>query len=192
MSIRTAAASSLFVVALVGCGGDKQPPADLMQHATAAAEQMSAKAGPPIKADLLNEHLPSEIVGLPRVGGDRQDASTMGIGMSTATASYRDGTKRVSIRMIDMGAGGAISSLGAVWALTDIDRRSDDGFERTTTIDGHRAFEKVSRQGGRIRSELAVIAANRLMVTLEGNDVELDELKRALDALDLASLLRRG
>lgn len=193
MPMRNVPALAILGALSVGCGGEAaKPPEHVMQQAAAAADRIAGKAGPPIKADLLNAQLPSEIIGLPRVGGERQDASAMGIAMSTATASYRDGTKRVNIRMTDMGAGGAIASLGAAWALTEVNRTSDDGFERTTRIGGNRAFEKESRSNGRLRTELAVIAGDRLMVTLEGNEVELDELKRALAALDLDGLLRRG
>jgi len=76
----------------------------------------------------------------------------------------------------------------AAWSKLDVDRETDDGYERTTTFDGHKAYEKYNDK--RKRGEINLIVNSRFIVQVEGRGVEMDELKRAIKKIDLDDLAK--
>jgi hypothetical protein len=72
--------------------------------------------------------------------------------------------------------------------MTDFDRTTSNGYERTGRFEGHKAFESLSREGGVLRTELSIVVDNRFIVQLEARDSDMDALKRVAKSLDLRSL----
>ena len=74
----------------------------------------------------------------------------------------------------------------AAWAMVDIDRETDSGYQRTITYKGHKAMEEydsTSRSGS-----LQIFVAKRFMVHIESNDLPAETLKTVADKIDLAKL----
>ena len=192
----------LGLVAMVACGGDaaesaatKEPetPAEAMQQMQAAMQEM-AKAqesgGPLVPAATLQERLPESVAGMPRVDSERTQGGAMGFNVSSATARYEadGGARQVSITITDVGGAGMLAAVGAAWAMADLDRETSNGFERTTRVDGYRAFEQEERSGDHVDRSLSVLVNDRLVVQLEGDNVSLDDLRRAFSQMRLGSL----
>jgi hypothetical protein len=201
MSRRVLPSLVLALTMLVACGGDA--PEETAQPATVedAMAQMSAQmanqvsatgAGSvePIPAADLAAQLPDELGGFPASNQSHQDVGAMGMKMSTATAEYGDGTRRIDVSVTDAGGMGKMAPMAAAWAMVDINRTTADGFERTMRFEGHKGFESSSTSGGRLRTELSVLVGERVIVQLKGVEVELDELKKAAASLDLDALAR--
>ena len=74
----------------------------------------------------------------------------------------------------------------AAWASAEVDREDENSYERTSTLDGHKAFEKCQKKTN--RCELSVIAKNRYVVTAECDDCGMDRLKKAIKSMDLDEL----
>ncbi len=188
----------LFVLA---CGGDKEPEAveqpaenmaDAMAQMTKAAEQMATGANsnvPLIPAQTLQDRFPKSIDGMERSESEREESGAMGMKLSIATARYRDDTRSLEITLTDAGGTGMLAAMGAAWAMVDVDRTREDGYERTVTIDGNRGFESERRYEGGVDSELQVMVGGRLLVKLDGNGVTMDATKRALKELNVNSLI---
>lgn len=188
-------------VMVLACGGDKEPevaeaPAESMADAVAqmskAAEQMAAgKASdvPLIPAQTLQDRFPESIEGMTRYESEREESGVMGMKLSVATARYRDETRSLEISLTDAGGTGMLAAMGAAWAMVDVDRSRDDGYERTVTIDGNRGFESERRYEGGADSELQVLVGGRLLVKLDGNGVPMEATRRALKELKVNSLV---
>jgi hypothetical protein len=137
----------------------------------------------------LKALLPETLSGLKRVDITGERSGAFGMSVSKAEARYAagDGGASVRIEITDMGGMPGVAAMAQFgWMAADIDRENDDGYERTTTIAGHKAFEQYSK-GGRSGSIQAMVKS-RFMVEVRGDEVEVDALHAALKALPLDKL----
>lgn len=157
--------------------------------AAAAGALAAGQASDAVDFRVLKELLPEDINGMPRTSSDGEKNSAMGFTMSRAEARYETQGTNASIR-IEISDAGAMTGMAAMaafaWASMDVDRESETGYEKTTTIKGYRGYEKFDRQTN--FAELSILVGGRFMVELEGNEVGIDGLKAALDKLDLGKL----
>lgn len=116
----------------------------------------------------------------------------MGMRISNTVARYEgDGGRSMTIAITDIGGMGSTAAMGmAAWSMTDFDRTTSSGFERTTRFEGFKAMESQSKQGSYTSAKLSVLVGERFIVQLEGQNVELDALKGAARSLDLRELAR--
>jgi len=137
----------------------------------------------------LRDMLPEELDDMERVDASGERAGVAGFSFSQAEGEYRsdDGERQISLQIVDGGGLAQMTMLGAAWMQVEVDREDSDGYERTTQFEGYPAFEK-ERTGASPRSELSVVVAERFLVTANGRNVEMDELKEAVEELDLDDL----
>ena len=109
-----------------------------------------------------------------------------GLKISTAEAVYKDGDERIKINIVDGGGIGGLVKGMADWSTIEIDKESDKGYERTTTINGYKAFVKWESRYQ--KSSIALIIKDRFIVTLEGKNIDIDNLEGVLDDIDLNDL----
>ena len=134
----------------------------------------------------LKKLMPEEINGMKRKSNTGQKTGAMGFNVSNAEAKFEDGDRRMEINIVDIGGMGAAMAGMAAWTMVEIDKETENGYERTTTIDGNKAFEKYDSR--RKRGEVSVILNNRFIVTIKGRNVEIKDMKAALDELDFDEL----
>ena len=161
---------------------------EAIQKMADEAEKMS-KEGPKETVDpkLLKALLPDDADGLKRSEASSEKSSAMGFGVSTAKASYRDDSGQdIDINITDV-AGMGVALMGmAAWSMASIDKETENGYEKTTEYQGHKAFEKYNTQSK--NGEISVIVANRYIVQVEGRDVSIDKIKSVLGDIDLGKL----
>lgn len=163
-----------------------------MEQATQAVQQQRGDVEP-VSAEELQARLPEEVDGLARTDVKREETGAMGMRMSMTTAEY-EGTegRRASIAISDLG-GLSMGAMGAAaWSMTEFDRTTSSGFERTVRFDGLKAMESQSNAGGYVHTELNILVGQRFMVQLKGRNVELDALRDAARALKLRELGEEG
>jgi hypothetical protein len=201
----------IFLIAVAGCGGDESAEPDAAPEAAernsegapdAANDPASAITGAlndafggeggrieTVDFRTLRDLLPEGLDGMERVDASGERAGVAGFSFSQAEGEYRsdDGERRVSLQIVDGGGLTQMTMLGATWMRMDFDRESTDGYERTTEFEGYPAYEKM-RTGDRPRSELSFVVADRFLVTANGQNVEMDELKDAVGDIDLGAL----
>ncbi len=138
----------------------------------------------PVDFRTLRELLPETAGGLKRTAdptGERQ----MGVSSTTCDYGEESGAASLTITIIDTGAMRAMLAGGAAMAMTlDLDRETDSGYERNTTILGHKAHEKMEGDDG----EVTVLVADRFLIEVRGSGIKADQLKSAVGAVPLRKL----
>lgn len=130
--------------------------------------------------------LPEKIAGLERTENDGQSTGAVGMKISTAQAQYEDGNRRLQITLTDAGGIPMLMMGLAQWTTAEIERESDNEYERTTTINGYKAFERYNKRNK--EGQISFIVAERYIVNIEGDNIEESELRQAMKALDLDEL----
>ena len=168
-------------------------PQQAMQQAMKEIEKAVEETGmgkvEPVDFRTLKDLLPESVAGIDRTNSEGEKSGAMGIKISKAEARYDADGKRIDITITDMGsmsAGGMGGMFAAGWLMAEIDRESDKEYEKTTTYNGHKAFEKYNYD--RKRGEISVMVAGRFLVNVEGDDVSMDDIKEALEEIDLDDL----
>ncbi|GAB2780021.1 hypothetical protein GCM10027275_24440 [Rhabdobacter roseus] len=181
------------------CGGKSQAEEEKEEpkNAFEAIQKMAEKAedmqknGPvePVDFRKLKEFLPTEAGGLPRTEASGEKNGAMGFSLSQAEGKYSDanGESTIDIDLLDTGGIGGMAMMGmAAWALAEVDKETARGYEKTTKIDGHKAFEKYNTEDK--SGELNVLVGDRFIVNVKGYNVTMDQLKGSLSDIDLKKL----
>ncbi|SKC13385.1 hypothetical protein [Dyadobacter psychrophilus] len=160
----------------------------LQAFADKAKEMGSREAVDPIDFRKLKELMPEKIGGMARTEATGEKSGAMGFTVSTAHAKYKgDGEENMDIEIVDTGGIAGVSTMAlAGWSMAEIDKETTTGYEKTTKIDGYKAFEKYDNEGK--SGELNVLVADRFVVNVQGDHITVDQLKDALKDLDLAKL----
>lgn len=129
---------------------------------------------------------PDRLLGIDRSELNGSSTNIAGFQMSEADATYEDGDRKIDIQVMDMSKMGIAALSQATWAQMDIDRESDDGYERTLDIDGDKAYEKWEED--RERGSLFLFYKGRYMVNIDAEGISMNQLKTIYDAFDLGDL----
>jgi hypothetical protein len=78
----------------------------------------------------------------------------------------------------------------AGWAMAQFNRETDTGYEKTTTYNGYKAYEKYDTQDK--RGTMRVFVSERFIVEVQGDNVTIDTLKQALGKIDFKKLAAAG
>jgi hypothetical protein len=151
----------------------------------------NAAGGPrpePVNFRELKGLLPEALPGFKRTSATGEKAGAMGMVVSHADGEYSgDGGAHLSVRITDIGNVTGPLGLGlAGWAMVEIDRETETGYEKSTVLGGNKAFEKYDSRSK--HGELNVLVGNRFVIEVKGRDVKMDDMKAVAGKLDLAKL----
>jgi hypothetical protein len=136
--------------------------------------------------DRLKAFVPDELSGLARSSIAAERNAAMGIQISQANATYSDDSGR-ELRLEITDAGTAKGLLGlASWAGMEGEREENGRYEKTFREDGkliHEAWDSNASTG-----EYSVVVGDRFTVKVEGAAGSVDELRDAVQRLDLDGL----
>lgn len=151
-----------------------------------AAEQMQKQAEelqklPPLSLDQLKALLPEELAGSKR--SNYQATTATGTGLATAEYNLNDSTE-IHVSIWDCG-GPAGAGIYNMQYMSMFNFQSESETEYTKTIDfmGHKAFEHCQKDNS--RCTLTYFTGGRFLVSLEGRNVNADELKQAAGSLNI-------
>lgn len=135
----------------------------------------------------LKKVMPDAAASLKRTSLSGEKNSAMGMTISHAEAEYESSNNgRGSIKITDYGATGMAAMMNAAWSSREIDRESDDGYERTTTINGQKAVEKFNTSSN--DGTIEIIVASRFMVEIEVSSSTAADMQALANAIDLKAL----
>lgn len=162
---------SLLLAGLLisGCGkGDKQ-------------QKQSTK--------VLKSVLPTELSGMQLKDSSVEPDKIQDIDIIRAEADYvaDSGGGTVNVTIIDGVKLDGIAKLAlTAWTLSDFNRENDNGYERSIEYKGYKAMEKYdnNNRDGVFR----VYVAERFIVEVEGNQVNMETIKEAVDKIDVTKL----
>lgn len=137
----------------------------------------------------LKELLPEELDDMKRTGFSGEKTNAFGINVSKSEGEYtsEDNNQKITITIMDMGSMKGLAGMTAfAWSWAEIDKESDDGFERTFEYKGHKAYEKYNTnyQDG----EVQVLVAKRFMLEIKGSDTPMEKMHSALDEVNIGDL----
>lgn len=160
-----------------------------MMKAVTAAQQQQQQGGAAGTVDYkeLKALLPEKVGDLKRTGATGEKSGAMGMAVANAEGTYEGGDANLRIKITDMGGMGGLGAIAqAGWAMTEVDRESDDGYERTIKFKGFKALEKYDTKSK--RGEMNVLVGARFQVEVDGDSVTPEQIKAALEAVDLQKL----
>lgn len=177
-------------VALPGGGsidlGAAQQAADRMKAATAQMQADAASGhSSAVPAAALQAMLPASIAGFTRGDVETQSGGAAGINGSTANARYSLGDQSFQLSVADMGAMGAVATLGGALNMQS-SKTTATGYEKSEMVGGAMVKERWDNQSH--SGEYATVAASRFAVSAEGSAPSIDVLKQAVGAIDAGKL----
>lgn len=156
----------------------------------------SVKSGDNSNVEIVNhrklkEFLPESMAGMDRVSSEGQTGGAFGIKVSTSEARYGSKKSRephLEVTIVDTGGLGASLMATVPWATMEMDKESDNGYERTSEYKGHKSFEKYNASSE--KGSIAVLVEKRYLVTIEGRGITEKQLKNAIDEINIKKLAR--
>ena len=139
----------------------------------------------PIAAADLKALLPEAIGDLKRTGLEASSGTAMGIGGSAAKGTYREGERSVVLSITDSGGLAGMATM-AGWASVTMDKETDGKVEKVYKAGSRTIHEEYQKDGS--QGEMTVVLANGLIVSAEGERVDMPALKKVIDGVDLARL----
>ncbi len=183
----------------VSKSGTPQTPQEAMKQGADAMAAASTMIGAmmggdgkgavePVDFRELKALLPESIGGLQRGKESGERTAAAGMKMSHVEARYGEGNgARLRVKITDAGSMSGFAGLASAgWAMIEIDRESDSGYEKTSTVDGRKMHEKWNSRDK--RGEVDMIVGGRFIIEIRGNGIEMKELKQAIAAIDLKKL----
>ncbi|MDD5406445.1 MAG: hypothetical protein PHE73_05860 [Sulfurovaceae bacterium] len=113
-------------------------------------------------------------------------------GLYSAEISYANDDKRILISIVD-GAGKDGSNLIALMKQSvdsNIDIKNQNGYIKSTSIDGIRAVKEEIKSKNNIVNKLTLIISDRFLLTIVGTNVDMDKLEDIVKKEDLISKLQ--
>jgi hypothetical protein len=139
-----------------------------------------------IDPDALKGALPGSLTG----GFQKGEVSSAtggvaGVGGSMAKSEYTNGNSRLTLTFTDLGALGAMAALGGAFGAQSSEETATH-YSRMKTVDGRMTMEEYDR--GSNSGTYSVMVGNRVMVEVEGSDVSMDQIKAAMQTVDLGAV----
>jgi hypothetical protein len=164
--------------------GDQHAQSDAMKKMMGAA--LGGGEVEALAPDRLKPFLPQELAGLSRSNFSVARNNAMGIQLTEAKATYSDAAGRsVDLQITDTGTAQGLLAL-AGWSGMEGESESDHGYQKTYRESGRLVHEQWNKNDS--RGEYAVVIGERFTVKVEGKADSMDELKTAVDSLDLRGL----
>ncbi len=143
-------------------------------------EDENGEAITPVEARDLQKVLPKKVAGLKKEESEASGGGAFGLNVAAANAKYGEGNEYVEISIVDgAGVGKLISRIGDIANLEVDKTRRDGGFERTTTLHGHKVLEKYNADQDFY--ELVASINERFLVAIKGKNVSQRRIKWAFD-----------
>ena len=140
----------------------------------------------PVQLDALKPFVPEKFAGLPRTSQNTDRSGVAGMMAAKVQAEYADqGGKRVTLEVTDTGGAAGLMGLASFMGVQG-ERENDERIERTRKEGARMVHEEVSKKGG--QNQYTVVLADRFVVNAEGQGVDIDALKSAVNSLDLGKL----
>lgn len=165
--------------------GDPNKQAEAAMAALGTAFS-GGKGVEPVQLDALKPFVPEKFAGLPRTSQNMDRSGVQGMMAAKIEAEYADqGGKRVNLEVTDTGGAAGLMGLASFMGVQG-ERENDERIERTRKEGKRLVHEEVSKKGG--QNQYTVVLADRYVVNAEGEGVDINTLKSAVNSLDLGKL----
>lgn len=138
----------------------------------------------------LKNLLPDDFAKMKRKKAFGEKTKAFGITVAKAEGQYEsDDRASLRIEITDMGSLKGVTAMASLpWLLSDFERESENGYERTMTYKGEKGFEKYNHQNQ--QGEIQLVIARRFVVSINGYHVSDKVLKKALNKVAVKKLAK--
>lgn len=166
-------------------------PAEASKAIAGALGALAGMAGgrEPASASSLKDMLPEALGDLKREGFETKDTSAMGIKGSMAEAIYKNGDRRVEIRLTD--TGGLAGLLGLASWINVTGEKDNSSESEKVYKQGSRTIREHLNKGNK-SVEYSMVLGNGVMVDVEGEGIDLSAAKKIAEAMPIAKLEALG
>ena len=181
---------------MLSCEKKKEEKQDEPETAAAVLQQFADKAKDmqtrekvdPVDFRKLKEFLPEKIAGFKKTESSGEKNGAMGFTISTADAHYKGNEDAaIHLEILDTGGIAGVATMAmAAWTMADIDKETDTGYEKTTSLEGYKAYEKYDSKSK--SGELNLLVADRYVLNVNGSNVTMEQMKGIIEELNLNKL----
>ena len=139
----------------------------------------------------LKEWLPAELNGIKRseAKGERNKLGEMTVSQAHATyqKAEEENAPRIEVEVTDYaGVNDMAQGLAMAWTAAEIDRESDDGYEKTVKVKNNPGMETWQKEGN--HGELQLLVGNRYILTVRTDNIPAEQFKKLAESLPLEKL----
>ncbi|MDB5323306.1 MAG: transposase [Phycisphaerales bacterium] len=138
----------------------------------------------------LKELMPAELNGLKRseCNGERNKIGDMSISQVTATYKKGDeeGAQKIEVQVMDYSNLEMAKGMAAAWTTIEIDKESDNGFEKTIKIKDNPGFLTWQKDGK--HGQVQLLVGGRYVVSVQTDNIPSDQVIKVAEALPLDKL----
>jgi hypothetical protein len=164
-------------------GGEGSVDLGKLQAAAKALE--NGDAGPATDPEALKAYLPANVAGFARGEVSTSSGGAGGIEGSEAEAQYAKGDATLRLQVTDLGQAGALAGMAGAFKMKS-SKETATGYEKMGVVDGRMTQESYDRAAK--SGEYGVLVGERFMVHARGDNVSMDELRAAVEAVGLSRL----
>lgn len=177
-----------FISPAVFCVAEQNAPDLSALSAAMGALAKNSPQQPAVDFRKLKAWLPAELGGMKRTSASGEKTGMGGINVSVANADYSKGDDiSATLTVTDLGGMGPMGVMAQAGMLaSDIDRESDDGYERSFVLKGNKGLE--SYQTKDKSGEIKLFVGGRYMVEIDAANLPAASLRKIAEELDLAAL----
>lgn len=137
--------------------------------------------------DALRAFLPDTLAGMARQSISVERNGAMGMQVSTGNARYADdsGERSIELEITDMGSTKGLMAL-AGFVGVESDKQTEHGYEKIYRDNGRLVQEEWDGQSR--HGEFSIVIGERFQVKVNGQGLDMNQLKAALGGLNLAGL----
>ena len=166
------------------------PAAPATPAAPAPASQPAKK--PPIDFRKLKEMMPAELAGVKRSENNGEKVSIGEFNVSTAHAEYAkpeagENDPRITVEIADYASAPEMGNVMTVWQQMEIDKESDNGYEKTTKVKEQPAYETYQNEGK--SGQIQVWVAKRFYLNVQTTNLTAEQLKKLAESLPVDKLV---
>ena len=155
-----------------------------------AEDQKEAPKTESVDFRKLKELMPAELKGFKRseISGEKNKVAEMSISQVTAKfkGGHADDSPRIEVQIMDYSSLEMAQGLSAAWTTLEIDKESDDGFEKTIKVAGNPGMETWRKEGK--RGEVQLLVGKRYILSVQTYNVPADQVIKVVEALPLDKL----
>jgi hypothetical protein len=141
----------------------------------------------------LKEILPAELNGLKRTEASGERNAFGGMSVSTAKGEYKkakdqddDKEPSISVELLDYGGVEMAKGLAMAWTMTEIDKDSDTGYEKTIKIKGNPGLETWEKEGK--HGHVQLLVDSRFILNLDTRNVPSEQVQKVVESMPLDKL----
>jgi hypothetical protein len=147
---------------------------------------------PPVDFRKLKEVVPAELAGVKRSSNEGEKINIGELNISQVNAQFQkaeaaENDPSVTLQIVDYASAPEMGNVMTAWQQMNVDKESDNGFERTTKYKEQPAYETYQNEGK--SGNVQIWVASRFYVNVQTTNLTAEQMKKLVESLPLEKLV---